>query len=127
MHSKPVLEEFGQPRTTPEVCKVALAMAKTFTFALRLNRLQRSRSSRKPSPLQTRRLSWPPADAMIRVFFHEPCRLSKQWPRSFFAITHCGNGRFQLPIDQLGNVRPIQLLLVMLREAKHLWLSCCAI
>jgi hypothetical protein len=71
---------------------------------------------------------------MIRVFFHEPCRLSKQWPRSFFAITRCGNGRFRLPItdcrlpiDQLGNVRAIQLLLVMLSEAKHLWLSSGAI
>src|SRR6266581_6622513 len=95
MHSKPALEEFGRPRTTPEACKVALAMAKTFTFALRLSRLQRLRSSRKPSPLRTSRLSLPPADGMIRVFFHEPCRLSKQWPRSFFAITRCGNGRSQ--------------------------------
>ena len=95
MHSKPALEEFGQPRTTPEACKVASAMAKTFTFALRLSRLQRSRSNRKPSPLQTSRLSWPPADGMIRVFFHEPCRSSKQWPRSFFAITRCGNGQFK--------------------------------
>ena len=68
-------------------------MAKTFTFALRLSRLQRSRSNRKPSPLQTSRLSLPPADGMIRVFFHEPCRLSKQWPRSFFAITRCGKTR----------------------------------
>src|SRR5438552_2565448 len=91
MHSKPALEEFGQPRTIPEAFKVALAMAKTFTFALRLSRLQRSRSSRKPSPPRTNRLSLPPADGMIRVFFHEPCRLSKQWPRSFFAITHCGS------------------------------------
>jgi len=66
---------------------------------------------------------------MILVFFHEPCRLWKQWLRSFFAITHCGNERFQLPIadcrlpiDQLGNIRATQLLLVMLSEAKHLWL-----
>src|SRR6266404_1189936 len=93
MRSKPVLEEFGQPRTTPEACKVALAMAKRFTFALRLSRLQRLRSSRKPSPLRTSRLSLPPADGMIHVFFHEPCRLSKQWPRSFFAITRCGKTR----------------------------------
>jgi hypothetical protein len=66
---------------------------------------------------------------MIRVFVPELCRSSKQWLRSFFAITRCGNGHFQLPIadcrlpiDQLGNVRAIQLLLVMLSEAKHLWL-----
>ena len=134
MHSKSAPEEFAQSRTTPGACKVASAMAKTFTFALRLSRLQPSRSSRKPSPLQTRRLRWPPADGMIRVFFHEPCRSSKQWPRSFFAITRCGKTRFQLPIpdcrlpiDQLGNVRAIQLLFVMLSEAKHLWLSSCAI
>src|SRR5205809_218127 len=131
MHSKPALEEFGQPRTTPEACKVALAMAKTFTFALRLSRLQRSRSSRKPSPLQTRRLSWPPADGMIRVFFHEPYRSSKQWPRSFFAITRCDKTRSQLGvadcglrIDQLGTPVRRTAFGVMLsgalqRNAKH--------
>src|SRR5438874_10131783 len=102
MHSKPVLEEFGQPRATPEACKVALAMARRFTFVLRLSRLQRLRSSRKPSPLRTSRLSLPPADGMIRVFFHEPCRLSKQWPRSFFAITRCGSERSQLRIADCG-------------------------
>jgi hypothetical protein len=32
----------------------------------------------------------PLADATIRVFFREPCRLSKQWLRLFFAITLCG-------------------------------------
>src|SRR5436190_8654457 len=30
--------------------------------------------------------------------FDEPCRLSKQWPRSFFAITHCGNERLLGPL-----------------------------
>src|SRR5512132_2860683 len=95
MHSKPALEEFEQPRTTPEACKVASAMAKTFTFALRLSRLQRLRSNRRPSLLQTSRPSWPPADGMIRVFFHEPCQSSKPWPRSFSAITRCGNGQFK--------------------------------
>jgi hypothetical protein len=74
-------------------------MVKIFTFALRLSRLQRSRSNRKPSPLQGGRLHLLPADAMIRVFFPELCRSSKQWLRSFFAITRCGNGQFQLPID----------------------------
>src|SRR5215208_5616999 len=93
MHSKPAPQEFGRPRTTLEACKVVSVMAKTFTFALRLSRLQRSRSSRKPSLLQTSRLSLPPADATTHVFFHELCRLSKQWPPSFFAITHCGNAR----------------------------------
>src|SRR4029077_4699886 len=110
MHSKPAGEEFGQRRTTPEACKVALAMAKTFTFALRLSRLQRSRSNRKPSPLRTSRPSLSPAGGMIHVLFHEQWRLSKQWPLSFFAITRCGNGRSQLRIadcglriDQLGS------------------------
>src|SRR5213078_3929851 len=70
-----------------------LAMAKTFTFALRLSHLRRSRLSRKPSPLQTRRLSSRPADGMIRVFFHELCRSSKQWLRSFCAITRCDKTR----------------------------------
>src|SRR5947208_598552 len=102
MHSKPALEEFGQPRTSPEACKVASAMAKTFTFALRLSRPQPLRSSRRPSPLRTSELSLPPADGMIRVFFHEPCRLSKQWPRSFFAITLCGKTRSQLRIADCG-------------------------
>src|SRR5512132_3665949 len=112
MHSKLALEEFGQPRTTPEACKVASAMAKTFTFALRLSRLQRSRSNRKLSPLQTSRLSWPPADGMIRVFFREPCQSLKQWLRLFFAIMRCGKTRSQvriadcgLQIDQLGPPR----------------------
>src|SRR5947207_1434802 len=33
---------------------------------------------------------------MTPVFFHEPCRSSKQWLRSFFAITHCGSGRSKM-------------------------------
>src|SRR5262249_48780354 len=93
MRSKPVLEEFGQPRTTPEECKVALATAKRFTFALYLSRPQRSRSNRKPLLLQTSRPNSQHADAMILVFFHEPCRLSKPWLRLFCAITHCAKTR----------------------------------
>src|SRR4029079_2067218 len=90
---KPGLEEFARSRTTPEACKAALAIVKIFTSALRLNRLQRSRSNRKPSPLQGSKLHLRPADGMIRVFFHELCRSSKQWQRSFFAITPCDKTR----------------------------------
>jgi hypothetical protein len=74
-------------------------MVKIFTFALRLSRLQRSRSNRKPSPLQTKRLRLQPAAGMILAFFHGLSRSSKPWLRSFFAIMRCGNGQFQLPID----------------------------
>src|SRR5262245_56389306 len=93
MHSKPAVEEFEQPQTTPEACRVESAMAKTFTFALRLSRPQRSPSSKKPSRVQKSKHSLLPVDAMIRVFFLELCRLSKQWPRWFFATTHCGTMR----------------------------------
>ena len=42
---------------------------------------------KRPSPFQRMSMpSLPPADAMIRVFFHEPCRSSKPWPRLCFAI-----------------------------------------
>src|SRR5262249_43225380 len=90
MHSKPAVEEFGQSQTTPEACKVASAMAKTFTFAWHSSRPRPLRSSKKPSRVQKRKPSLLPVAAMIRVFFLELCRLSKQWPRSFSAITHCG-------------------------------------
>ena len=43
-----------------------------------------------------------PADGMIRVFFHEPCRSSKQWPRSFFAITRCGKTR-SIAVSQIAS------------------------
>src|SRR5262245_43692447 len=97
MHSKPALEEFGPPRITPEACKAASARAKKLTFVFHSTRPQRSRWSRKPLLLQTRRLRLPPVDATIRVFFREPCRSSKQWLRSFFAITLCGKTRLACP------------------------------
>src|SRR5436190_18687636 len=126
MHSKRAPEEFAQSRTTPEECKAVLAMVKTFTSVLPLSRLQRSPSNRKPSRLQTSRLHWPPADAMIRVFFHAPCRSSKQWPRWFFVITRCVNRRFQLRIADCGlRIEPSAQRSpfgVMLSGAKHLWL-----
>jgi hypothetical protein len=63
------------------------------------------------------------------VFFREPCRLSKQWPRSFFVITRCGNGRSQLRtadcglrIDRLGTPAQRTRFGVMLSAAKHFWL-----
>src|SRR3954465_11154337 len=91
MHSKPVPEELPTSPTIPEGCKVALAMAHGFTFALHLSRLQRSRSNRKLSLLRSSRLHLRHVDDTIRVWFRGRCRSSKQWPPSFFAITRCGN------------------------------------
>src|SRR5690348_9341323 len=97
MHSKPAVEESGQPQTTPEACKVASAMAKIFIFALRLSRPPRLRLSRKPSPRQKKRLRLPLADATTRVFSHERCRSSKQWVRLFFVTMRCGSERSARP------------------------------
>ena len=74
MHLKFAAEKSGRKRTTQAASRVGSAMAKTFTFVLRLSRPQRLRSSRKPLPAQNSKPTLSLADATIRAFFHEQCR-----------------------------------------------------